>query len=217
MYLVCDDRRAFRERLVELVASTDESAQVDLAATAEDVLMCCRSRQPDLVVLGTQRAVRNGVEMLRQLRQAQPSAPVVVVAARDDHDIVRLALAANAVGTLRWSDVAADRSSQAYHGAKAALGLMGATARARRHQGGAAADAAPDKSQNRSSALPNLSERENQVLVGMSRGMSNPSIGARLYLSEDTVKTHARRLFRKLGVVDRASAVAVGFRSGLLE
>jgi DNA-binding NarL/FixJ family response regulator len=63
---------------------------------------------------------------------------------------------------------------------------------------------------------PALSERELQVLGGMSRGRSNAEIGRELYLSEDTVKTHARRLFRKLGAADRAHAVALGFRLGLV-
>jgi DNA-binding NarL/FixJ family response regulator len=64
--------------------------------------------------------------------------------------------------------------------------------------------------------LPELSERELQVLRGMSDGKSNGQIGRELFLSEDTVKTHARRLFRKLGVNDRAQAVALGFRHGLV-
>jgi DNA-binding NarL/FixJ family response regulator len=61
-----------------------------------------------------------------------------------------------------------------------------------------------------------LTEREMQVLQGMAEGRSNAEIGRELYVSEDTVKTHARRLFRKLGARDRAHAVAVGFRSGVL-
>lgn len=61
-----------------------------------------------------------------------------------------------------------------------------------------------------------LSERELQVLTRMSRGLTNGEIGRELFLSEDTVKTHARRLFRKLGVRDRAHAVAVGYQCGLL-
>ena len=63
---------------------------------------------------------------------------------------------------------------------------------------------------------PPLTERELQVLRGMGRGRSNSEIGKELYLSEDTVKTHARRLFRKLGAADRAQAVAMGFRWGLV-
>ncbi|MFB6397184.1 response regulator transcription factor [Polymorphospora lycopeni] len=61
-----------------------------------------------------------------------------------------------------------------------------------------------------------LTERELQVLRGMSDGKSNAEIGRELFVSEDTVKTHARRLFRKLGARDRAHAVAAGFRAGLV-
>lgn len=61
-----------------------------------------------------------------------------------------------------------------------------------------------------------LTERELQVLLGMAEGKSNAEIGRELFVSEDTVKTHARRLFRKLGARDRAHAVAAGFRAGLV-
>lgn len=61
-----------------------------------------------------------------------------------------------------------------------------------------------------------LTERELQVLRGMAEGKSNAEIGRDLFVSEDTVKTHARRLFRKLGARDRAHAVAAGFRAGLV-
>lgn len=63
---------------------------------------------------------------------------------------------------------------------------------------------------------PHLSEREVQILWGMAQGKTNLLIGADLALSEDSVKTHCKRIFRKMGVHDRAEAVAVGFRAGLL-
>ncbi|MFJ8912106.1 response regulator transcription factor [Amycolatopsis sp. NPDC102389] len=63
---------------------------------------------------------------------------------------------------------------------------------------------------------PHLSEREVQILWGMAQGKRNLQIGADLALSEDSVKTHCKRIFRKLGVHDRAEAVAAGFRAGLL-
>lgn len=61
-----------------------------------------------------------------------------------------------------------------------------------------------------------LSDRELQVLRGISRGMNNREIGHRLNLSEDTVKTHNRSMFRKLGAIDRANAVDLGWRQGIL-
>jgi DNA-binding NarL/FixJ family response regulator len=77
---------------------------------------------------------------------------------------------------------------------------------------GAAQAAGPAASGRRTG----LTERELQVLRGMADGKSNAEIGRELFVSEDTVKTHARRLFRKLGARDRAHAVAAGFRSGLV-
>ncbi|MFY1635967.1 LuxR C-terminal-related transcriptional regulator [Solwaraspora sp. WMMB335] len=77
-------------------------------------------------------------------------------------------------------------------------------------------EAAPDDSPASVLRRIGLTERELQVLRGMAEGKSNGEIGRELFVSEDTVKTHARRLFRKLGARDRAHAVATGFRSGLV-
>lgn len=64
---------------------------------------------------------------------------------------------------------------------------------------------------------PALSGREKQVLEGFSRGLSIPQLAAELYLGPSTVKTHTQRLYEKLGVSDRAAAVAEAMRRGLLE
>jgi len=61
-----------------------------------------------------------------------------------------------------------------------------------------------------------LSERETQVLAGLTEGKHNAEIGRDLFVAEETVKTHAKRLFRKLGARDRAHAVAIAFRTGLI-
>lgn len=61
-----------------------------------------------------------------------------------------------------------------------------------------------------------LSEKEIRVLALMAVGSTNREIGQELWVSEDTVKSHARHLFRKLGARDRAHAVAIGIRSGLI-
>lgn len=61
-----------------------------------------------------------------------------------------------------------------------------------------------------------LSDREYEVLCGISEGKSNADIGRELYVSEDTIKTHARRIYRKLGARDRAHAVALAFRRGIV-
>ncbi|MFF7635187.1 response regulator [Kitasatospora sp. NPDC008050] len=62
-----------------------------------------------------------------------------------------------------------------------------------------------------------LTERERQVLRGFAQGQSIPQLAAELYLGASTVKTHTQRLYEKLGVSDRAAAVAEAMRRGLLE
>jgi two-component system nitrate/nitrite response regulator NarL len=64
---------------------------------------------------------------------------------------------------------------------------------------------------------PALSERERQVLQAFARGMSVPQVAGELFLGVSTVKTHTQRLYEKLGVSDRAAAVAEGMRRGLVE
>lgn len=59
--------------------------------------------------------------------------------------------------------------------------------------------------------------RESEVLNGISRGLTNVEIGRELWLSANTIKTHARSLFQKLGAKDRSHAVAIGYEKGLLD
>ncbi len=61
-----------------------------------------------------------------------------------------------------------------------------------------------------------LSARQVEVLRGMADGKSNAQIGRELYVTADTVKTHAVALFKRLGATDRAHAVALGFRKGVI-
>ncbi len=63
---------------------------------------------------------------------------------------------------------------------------------------------------------PVLSAREREVLSGIARGQSIPAIAAELFVAPSTIKTHVQRLYEKLGVSDRAAAVAEAMRQGLL-
>lgn len=64
--------------------------------------------------------------------------------------------------------------------------------------------------------MRDLSRRELEVLELVASGMSSPAIGDHLYISTSTVKTHLRSIYRKLGVDDRAAAVATAIRSGVI-
>jgi len=137
-----------------------------------------------------------GIEATRRLLASHPDASIVMMTMAEDVDGVARAVNAGACGYLVKNASREELAASVAHVLSWARAPRVPTRR----------QAVPD------GLPPALSQRERQVLDGMSRGLSNAEIGRELYLSEDTVKTHARRLFRKLHAADRAQAVAVGFR-----
>ena len=197
--LICDDRRSVREGLTRVMSAVPGVQRIDCVSTADELLTRYARQSADVVFVGTQRAVASGAEATRRLMAAHPQANVMVFGAPDDGGSIAAAIAGGARGYLRWDASRPELVAALAHSAAGAE--VGAMPMQRGAQPGAGV---------------NLTEREMQVLRGMSQGKSNGQIGRELYLSEDTVKTHARRLFRKLGAADRAQAVAVGFRTGLV-
>ena len=202
--MICDDHRIVREGLTTLVADVPGVDDVTSAASGEEVLARYAVERPDLVLMDLQMPGLGGLEATRRLLVEHPEARVVMLTAADDREHVAAAIAVGARGYL-IKDVSREELCSAVEQAVAGADLVEPSLR-RAYIDRVAAKA----------DTPGLTEREMQVLLGMSQGKSNAQIGRDLFLSEDTVKTHARRLFRKMGVSDRAQAVANGFRQGLV-
>lgn len=201
--LICDDHRPVREGLRRSVAAVPGVDRVETAASGEEVLARWAAEQPDLVLMDVQMPGLGGLEATRRLVQEHPEANVVMLAVADDRDSVALAIAGGARGFLHKNVSREELCAAVAH------------ALADREAGERAAARSPEW-ETPAGTPPELTERELQVLRGMASGKSNGQIGRELFLSEDTVKTHARRLFRKMGVGDRAQAVALGFRWGIV-
>ena len=197
--LICDDHRRFREHLRRYVAAVPGVDRVMTADTSAETFIRYAAELPALVLLDVAMPDLGGPETTRQLVAAHPGANVVMLAGTADSDNLARAMSAGARGYLTK-----DVSVEELCAALAHVVVDAGVARANNGHGPAQI------------IDPPLTERERQVLDGMSRGRTNNEIGRELFLSEDTVKTHARRLFRKLGVNDRAQAVALGFRSGIV-
>jgi two-component system, NarL family, nitrate/nitrite response regulator NarL len=154
---------------------------------------------PDVVLVGADDGSA-WMEAVRQVRRLTPETPVLVVGEPP-------ATGLDALAERTPSDAAAVAEDE-----RAAWALrLGARGFLR---AGDLAD--PSALPGARPTTTELSDREMDVLLGMTEGLSNAEIAAELVVAEDTVKTHARRLFRKLGAGDRADAVARGFRQGLL-
>ncbi|MEO6821888.1 MAG: response regulator transcription factor [Candidatus Nanopelagicales bacterium] len=198
--LVCDDAPLAREAVRRAIGGVPGVERVTAAGSGEEVLARYPFERPDLVLMDVRMPGIGGVEASRRLVAAHPDAAVLMMTMGEDPDGV-----ARAVGNGARGYVAKDASRE-----EVAATVSLALAAGREAVGPRSVRTRPIGSP------PTLTEREQQVLDGMSRGKSNAEIGQELFLSEDTVKTHARRLFRKVGAADRAQAVALGFRWGFL-
>ncbi len=195
--MVCDDSPTVRASVRRCLSAIPDVTRIATAASGEELLARHPVETPDVVLLDVQMPGMGGLEALRRLRDSDRRVTVVMLTSGEAPAHVAEAVAMGAQGYL-----AKDASPQ-----EIAAVLIAMTDDDR------PAHALP---QQRKGADPGLTEREQQVLQGMSEGLSNAQIGKELFLSEDTVKTHARRLFRKLEVCDRGHAVAEGFRRGLI-
>lgn len=199
--LVCDDAPLAREAVRRAVSAVPGVERVSAAGSGEEVLARYPMERPQVVLMDIRMPGMGGVEATRRLLAAHPGAIVVMLTMGEDVDGVAAAVAAGARGYM-VKDASREETAT----------VLSLATTAPAHRGGNVV-ALPVR---HNPGAPALSDREVEVLEGMSRGKSNAQIGRELYLSEDTVKTHARRLFRKMGAADRAQAVALGFRWGLL-
>ena len=204
--LICDDHRIVREGLRTFVAAVPGVDTVETAASGEEVLARYPHEHPDLILMDVRMPGLGGLETTRQLVAKYPEVKVIMLTAADDRDQVAAAVTSGARGYL-LKDVSQEELCAAVGHALDGLDLVEPSLRR------ALVSREPQRT---GPPQAQLTERELQVLTGMSQGKSNGAIGRELYLSEDTIKTRARRLFRKLGVNDRAQAVALGFRRGLV-
>lgn len=198
--LICDDAPMVRETLRRGVARIPGVDRVITAASGEEALLIWNAERPGVTLMDVRMPGLGGIEATRRLLASNPEAGVIMMTMAEDVDGVARAVNAGACGYLVKDASPEELAAVVTH----VLGRSGGPV------AGARRSTLP------AGASPALSERELQVLGGMSRGRSNAEIGRELYLSEDTVKTHARRLFRKLTAADRAHAVALGYRWGLV-
>lgn len=205
--VVVDDHPFFRDGVVRGLTMSGRVKVVGEADGGRAGLEVIRAELPDVAVVDVQMPDLDGLEVVHAVVRDGLRTRVLLLSAVTESAIVFEALEAGAKGYLSKDSSREEVVSaveQVAHGRtvvppELTAGLV-------------------DQIRMRAdSSAPVLSEREAQVLQGFAEGKSIPQIASELYLAPSTVKTHTQRLYDKLGVGDRAAAVAEGMRRGLLE
>lgn len=205
--LAADDHPLFREAVVRAIRERPEFELVGEAADGTEALAAIRELRPDVAVLDVKMPGLDGTQVLSAVRRDELPTRVILLSAYLDGAVAFEAMAAGAAAFLSKD---ADRRRI---GDTIAAVSRGETVLGPEVQSGLAAEIRLRGAKDR----PALSDREREVLGHIAEGRSAPQIAALLFLSTATVKSHLQSLYEKLGVSDRAAAVAEAMRRGLLE
>jgi two-component system nitrate/nitrite response regulator NarL len=205
--LVADDHPVYREVVAEAIGDHPELDLIGECATGTEALAFIEATPPDVCVLDLRLPEVDGLEVLGRLRTSGGDVQVLILSAFAEAAAVEQAIGRGAAGYL---------SKDSGRGAicDAILAIAGGETVLPPGFDGVLASQIHDR--GRSSAVPGLTERELEMLRLTADGHSAPSIADRLSVSAATVKTHLQNAYEKLGVSDRAAAVAEAMRRGLL-
>lgn len=203
--LVVDDHAVIREGLASILAREADIEVVGLAAGGREGLEQAARLHPDVVLLDMQMPDLHGLDVLARMATGAPSPRVIVLTAHDDDELVVNAVRGGAQGYVLKSASRDELVAAIRHVAAGGQRFDEVVVRALLAQ------------QERTGETPVLTDRELDVLRLVAAGFSNKEVAAHLYIGLTTVKTHLDDVYRKLGVSDRAHAVAVALRGGLLE
>ena len=202
--LVADDHPVVRDGIRSMLSGVPDFEVVGEAASGPEAVARVRETDPDVVVMDLRMPGGGGVDAVRALRAAGARARVLVLTTYDTDSETVAAIEAGATGYL-LKDTPAERLFDAVRSTAAGETVLSpaVVSRLASHV-------------RRPAAGGSLSAREREVLVLVARGNSNRAIAEQLFVSEATVKTHLGHVYDKLGVADRAAAVATAYERGIL-
>ncbi|MDQ3941819.1 MAG: response regulator transcription factor [Actinomycetota bacterium] len=207
--LIADDHPHFRDGLRALLLSAPDLEVVGEAGDGEEAISLAAELQPDVILMDLNMPGVGGIEATRRILHTSPHIAILVVSMFEDDDSVFAALQAGARGYLLKGALKAEilRSIRAVSSGEAIFGPSIAK-RLMQYFSSPRPSAPPD-------ALPELTDREREILTLIAQHETNPEIARRLYLSPKTVRNHVSNIFTKLQVADRAQAIIRAREAGL--
>ena len=198
--MLVDDHALMRTGVANIINQESDLYVIAEAGNGAEALEAWDRHHPDVTLLDLRMPVMEGVEAVRQIRERDPAARVIVLTTYDTDEEIARALKAGAKAYV-LKDISAHALIACIHDVLAGKTYL--------------APAAAAKLAERVTQVQ-LTPRELAALRSLADGRSNKEIAAALGISERTVKTHLAHLFEKLGVTSRTEAVRVATRRGLV-
>ncbi len=204
---VADDHPLYRDGMVRAIKQRPDLEVVGEAGDGRDALVQIQELQPQVAVVDFSLPSLTGLQIVTALSDLESPVRVLILTAYTESDLVYDAIAAGARGYLLKD---ADRHTIC--DAIAAVARGGTVFSPNLQEG-----IAEQIRAHRHDPRPRLSPRELEILRLAAEGRSGPEIARILFLSPNTIKTHLANIYEKLGVSDRAAAVAKALREGVLQ
>ncbi|WP_410812874.1 response regulator [Micromonospora sp. 067-2] len=207
--IIADDQEVVRAAFTVLLQTQPDMEVVATAADGVDAVGRSREHRPDIVLMDVRMPNLDGIEATRLLHAGDPNPRVIMLTTFDLDEYVYNALAVGASGFL-LKDITAQQLFDAVRVVAAGDAMLAPSITRRLIAQFATLRPAPRH-------IPGeLTARETDVLQLIAEGLSNQEIGARLVITEETVKSHVSRLLAKLGLRDRTQAAIYAYESGLV-
>lgn len=209
--LIADDHPLFRSGMRSLLVADLENEVIGEATTGEEAVALASSLQPDIILMDLHMPGMGGIEATRRVLHSNPHIRILIVTMYEDDHSVFTAMRAGARGYLLKGAspdevlraIAAVGSGEAIFSPSIATRLIDFFAHL--------------QPTARPQSLPELTEREHDILTLIAQGQSNPVIAKHLALSPKTVSNYVSTIFSKLQVADRAQAMLRARQAGLGE
>ena len=206
--LIVDDHPVTREGLHSALDLEDGVEVVGESASGEEAVEVSTTLKPDIVFMDVRMPGMGGIEATKAIRQTSPDTRVILFTVDESRASISEAIQAGVSGYL-LKDASAEELVKAARLAMEGKAVIHPQLTRAFIEEVQFADKRPD--------VPALSAREKEILQKVAYGATTKEVAHDLGISPHTVKTHLERIFEKLGANDRAQAVAIAIRSGLVE